>query len=82
MVVNVIVVVIVVVIAVNIVVNGNVSYDDPHHHQVLGGWRLGSDGSSRKSDAYFCGGGNTTTVPDIYGEMKNENTNGKHSVEI
>ena len=36
--------------------------------QVLGGWRLGSDGSSQKGDAYFCGGGNATTVPDIYGE--------------
>ena len=50
----------------------NHSHDNPpYHYQVLGGWRLGGDGSTQKSDAYFCGGGNTTTVPDIYGQIKN-----------
>ena len=53
-----------------------------HHHQVLGGWRLGSDGSSQKGDAYFCGGGNATTVPDIYGETKSEMTKLEHAVAI
>ena len=47
----------------------------PMSWKVLGGWTLGADGSSQKSDAYFCGGGNTTTVLDIYGGyQKYENT--------